>query len=284
MQLHPSPPFPSQTLCHGVRGHLLIQELQQQRQTALNADTLKRSTYLWGLSARGQRLTTSDWVYFSFPIPLDFSVVKSKHFAGFFCWLFIFYYFRKKAGSGTALSHHFKFLIFLLAFDFVLIDCFSSETKFGPSFSPPNLHLSASVNRKGWGLRSARSWYTNFHAQKCTAAPELITFPSSCGRPGKNLLSLLFLICLQLLKKIIPIKVLDRKTITPSKRAEFKHIFWCVESSLILLFDCILTPILCWAGWSDPQLCSPGFGTVTQQKCTGLGFLLSLLSDPEHTL
>lgn len=149
MQLHPSPPFPSQTLCHGVRGHLLIQELQQQRQTALNADTLKRSTYLWGLSARGQRLTTSDWVYFSFPTPLDFSVVKSKHSSGFFCWLFIFYYFRKKAGSGTALSHHFKFLIFLLAFDFVLIDCFSSETKFGPSFSPPNLHLSASVNRKG---------------------------------------------------------------------------------------------------------------------------------------
>lgn len=46
------------------------------------------------------------------------SCEKQTHFAGCI-YIFIFFSW-KKAGSGTALSHHFKFLLSLLVFEFVL--------------------------------------------------------------------------------------------------------------------------------------------------------------------
>lgn len=46
------------------------------------------------------------------------TAVKSKHTAG--CMYVFIFFFRKKAGSGTALSHHFKFLMSLLVSEFVV--------------------------------------------------------------------------------------------------------------------------------------------------------------------
>lgn len=121
---------------------------------------------------------------------------------------------------------------------------------------------------------------------KLKNAPQAWTqhFPQKSARPEKkNLLSLLFDLS-SIVSKAIPTKMPYRKNNHSQEKEQSSNIFlmcWIFTNSLS---DCTLTPNLCWAGWSDPQRCSPGSGTVTQQKCTGLGFLPSLLSDPEHTL
>lgn len=178
MQRHSSLPF-TNTLSRveSTSAHLVAAAANT---NCFNVDILKRNTYLWGLTVRGQCLTTSDWVYFSHSViscaPGILSCEKQTLCRGFFLlfffrvfgWFF-FFFFRKAAGSGTALSHHFKFLILLVAFDFVLGLIGSTEkrsnldTPSTPSQPPPQWCFSL-VNMNRWGLRSNRSWYTNFQA------------------------------------------------------------------------------------------------------------------------
>lgn len=63
MQRHPSLPF-TNTLSRveSTSAHLVAAAANT---NCFNVDILKRNTYLWGLTVRGQCLTTSDWVYFS---------------------------------------------------------------------------------------------------------------------------------------------------------------------------------------------------------------------------
>lgn len=179
-------------------------------------------------------------LFISYP-PGILTCEKQTLYRGF---LLSFYYFRKEAGSRTALSHHFKFLLFLLAFDLVLgMIVFSNETKFGHHFSPPNLHLSASVNRKGWGLISARSWYTSFQAQKCTSSLNSTLSPEKCQTRKKKISCLCSLICLQLLAKQFLPRCPTGKTITPRKKSRVPIYFWCVGSSLILYLTAHSPPI-----------------------------------------
>lgn len=83
------------------------------------------------------QVTGCTFLAVSFPMPLEFSVVKSKHFAGLFCcFVFVWFFFpRKQAGSGSALSHHSKILIF--HFDFVL-GLISSTRKKGSKLDAPS--------------------------------------------------------------------------------------------------------------------------------------------------
>jgi len=124
MQLHPSFLFTnSLSRVESTSAHLVAAAANT---NCFRVDILKRNTSLWGLTARGQRFATSDWVYFSHSaiscapgiLSCEKQMLCRDFFVGFF--VVVFFSFRKVAGSGTALSHHSKFLIFFLAFDFIL--------------------------------------------------------------------------------------------------------------------------------------------------------------------
>lgn len=109
---------------------------------------------------------------------------------------FTFFFFRKKAGSGTALSHHSKFLIFLLVPHFVLgLIGSTKKVQFGHCLPLPNLHLSATASacptgtgegsdRTEPGTQAPRLRNALLHLQ-----PKLLTtFPNFCARPENTVL------------------------------------------------------------------------------------------------
>lgn len=158
-----------------------------------------------------------------------------------------FYYFRKKAGSRTALSHHFKFLMFLLAFDLVLgpIGCFFPVK--------PNLDTSSPLPTSTSGLQSTgrdeicQKLVHKFPCSEmhcCTSSLNSTPSPEKWQTRKKKSFVLALSDLSSAVKKIIPIKIFYRKTITPSKKGSFNTFLmcWIFTNSL---FDCILTPILC---------------------------------------
>lgn len=223
-------------------------------------------------------------LFISYP-PGILTCEKQTLYRGF---LLGFYYFRKEAGSRTALSHHFKFLLFLLAFDLVLgmIDCFFQWNQIWTPFLPSQPPPQCFSQQEGMRTHFCQKLVHKFPSSKmhsCISSLNSTLSPEKCQTRKKNLLSLLFDLS-SIVSKAIPTKMPYRKNNHSQEKEQSSNIFlmcWIFTNSLS---DCTLTPNLCWAGWSDPQRCSPGSGTVTQQKCTGLGFLPSLLSDPEHTL
>ena len=108
-------------------------------------------------------------------------------------------FFRKKAGSGTALSHHSKFLT-LRAFDFVLgLSGFTEKRSSldSPSFPLPSLHLSATASAQSTGTEDGSDLTeagTDFQGWKCTAATQAWTAPpfSSTHVAGQTKNVLLF--------------------------------------------------------------------------------------------
>lgn len=101
MQRHSSLPF-TNTLSRveSTSAHLVAAAANT---NCFNVDILKRNTYLWGLTVRGQCLTTSDWVYFSHSViscaPGILSCEKQTLCRGFFLlfffrvfgWFFFFF-------------------------------------------------------------------------------------------------------------------------------------------------------------------------------------------------
>ena len=96
MQLHPSFPFTnSLSRVESTSAHLVAAAANT---NCFRVDILKRNTSLWGLTARGQRFATSDWVYFSHSaiscapgiLSCEKQMLCRDFFVGFFVVVFFF--------------------------------------------------------------------------------------------------------------------------------------------------------------------------------------------------
>lgn len=188
MQLHPSPPLPSQTLCQwgeGTSAHLGA--------AAAKTNCFKcrhlRKEHLFVGTLCPRSTSHHKWLgvlFISYP-PGILSCEKQTLYRGF---LLGFYYFRKKAGSRTALSHHFKFLIFLLAFDFVLelIDRFFPVKPNLDTSSPlPNStsELQSTGRDEGSHLPQVGAQISMLRNALLHLKPELNTFPRKAADQKK---------------------------------------------------------------------------------------------------
>lgn len=124
---------------------------------------------------------------FHFLSPWNSQLWKANTLQGFSVG---FYSFRKKAGSRTALSHHFKFLVFLLAFDFVLelIDCFFPVKPNLDTSSPlPNStsELQSTGRDEGSHLPEVGTQISMLRNALLHLKPELNTFPRKAADQKK---------------------------------------------------------------------------------------------------
>lgn len=268
-----------------------------------NVGIFKRNTSLRWPTAWSQCCTTNNWVYFSCSV-ISYAhgiltAVKSKHTLQGVHTTYLFFFFQEE---GRKWNCPFRPLQISPVSPCFWV-CFRadwlhwSKVKVEHDFSLFSLHFSAAVSAWSAGPQRAQifKWdgtcISRFRSElHCTTNLQiLITSPSfvvdqktefSQLYASKCILCYILLMCFQLLKvHSYKINSSNEKEGTVCPNA-----FFVWYSLILLLFDHTLTPTLCLAGWSDQQLRSLGFGTVTLQKYTGLGFLPVMLSDPEHIL
>lgn len=242
--------------------------------------TSEKGTFLFGDWLPGvsvlPQATGCSFHAVSFPVPLEFSVMKSKHFAGlgcfFFCWLLIEEESRKWNCPFPPLH---KLLIFLLAFDF-LLGLIGSTEKRGNLGTLSLFQTSTSVllfQSSQQEQRGAQIWhklvpkFPRLDMHHYTSSLPLTTFPSLCGSPENTLLlfacqemclcPLLFLLYLQLLKTNSHKSFYTAEWALPAKRPSLN--MFVVNSVFTNSLDTIWPhthphSLLSWLIWSTTML------------------------------
>lgn len=163
-----------------------------------NADTLKRNIYLWGLTVRGQHLTTSDWVYFSHSVISYAPGILSCEKQTLCRWFVILCFFagrRQEVELPFPTTPNFSYFSLLLM---LLIDSTKKGqiwTQSPPSQPQPQCYRFSPASRNKRGLRPDRTWNTSSRLRNALLLlqPKLLTiFPNFCARTENTVL---FFVC-----------------------------------------------------------------------------------------